>query len=159
MYVIPITSNMFTGWRVNFSCFFLCWCLNSLELFNNGPQWFFCYFIGHSCTTPSIKIAEVIISFFFFCDYYKKLRAAKCQGKTRTEVISTVVSLYSSVWVHILFLVLNLTFRLLEQQLVTSVSTTTQTDVDNAARYWEKKYFNSMVYSLFDSKSCCLDSF
>lgn len=118
MCVILIRSNMFTDWQLNFSCFFLCWPLNSLELFSNAPRWFFCYPIGHSCTRPSIKIAKVIICFSVITTKKWELLNTCCaKGKLVLRWLALFVSLYSSVWVHILFLVLDVTFRTLGQQL------------------------------------------
>lgn len=177
MYVILISSNMFTDWKLNFSCFSLCWPLKSLELFSSGSWWSFCYPIFHSCTILPIKIAEVIIHFSFCVittKIWELLNPCCAKAKLTLRWSAQFVSLYSSVWVQILFLVLAITFSgqgikgnncplslfwFCNGFTVTSVSRTAQTDVWEAERHWEKKYFTSMIYCLFDLKRRCLDSF
>lgn len=65
LYVILTASNTFTDWQLIFSCFFLRWPFDSLELFSSSSELLFCCPVDHACTTHSIRIGEVIIWFSF----------------------------------------------------------------------------------------------
>lgn len=143
-YVILITSNIFSDWQLNFPGFFLHCLLNSLELFSNGSPWFFCYPIGHSCTTRSVKIAEVIICFFVITTKNWEL-LCPCWAKAKLVLGWTTlfVYLYSSVCPRHNFQTSRATIVLFLQWLHGHCS---QTDVWECLRDSERKN-NSIVWS------------
>lgn len=92
LYVILTASNTFTDWQLIFSCFFLRWPFDSLELFSSSSELLFCCPVDHACTTHSIRIGEVII-WFSFSVVSTKIEicwfSLLYEDKTGTEVLRT----------------------------------------------------------------------